>query len=113
MENTPDPMADVTLMDRPAGAGWRWPVHRTGAASDPPVIVLHEIFGMAPMYLDLCRRLASTGFGVWMPQLVGRAPPVSRGDPLRAVGAICVSREIDVLRSGRTSPVVAPLRLLA
>lgn len=113
MPATPDPMVDVTLMDRPADARWPWPVHRTGTVSDPPVIVMHEIFGMSPVYLDLCRHLASAGFSVWMPQLVGRAPSVTRGDRARAIGAICISREIDVLRSGRTSRVVTPLRRLA
>jgi dienelactone hydrolase len=106
-------MDGIVAMQRPADAGWPWPVHRTGRTGDPPVIVMHELFGVTPDYTHFCRRLASHGFGVWMPQLAGTAPSVSRADRARALGAICISREIDVLRSGRTSPVVVPLRKLA
>ena len=82
-------------------------MHRVGVG--PPVIVLHELFGMTEMYLSFCYRLAADGFTVWMPQLVGSFPSRSRVQQAAAVGAICISREIDVLRSGRRSPVVTPL----
>ena len=98
---------DVALPGRPLP----WPVHRVG--DGPPVIVLHELFGMTEMYLSFCYGLAADGFTVWMPQLVGSFPSRSRGQQAAAVGAICISREIDVLRSGRRSPVVTPLRELA
>ena len=88
-----------------------WPVHRVGAG--PPVIVLHELFGMTEMYLSFCYRLADDGFTVWMPQLLGSFPSRSVVQQAAAVGALCISREIDVLRSGRRSPVVTPLRELA
>ncbi|WP_456845818.1 dienelactone hydrolase family protein [Cellulomonas sp. P5_C6] len=97
----------------PADAPWTWPVSRTGDESDPPVIVMHELFGVTPDYLAFCERLRRQGFDVWMPQILG---PPRRGSPLdraRAVGGLCISREIDILWSGRTSPVVGKLRALA
>ncbi|WP_456785695.1 dienelactone hydrolase family protein [Cellulomonas sp. P5_C5] len=93
------------------GTSLPWPVHRVGVG--PPVVVMHELFGMTEMYLSFCYRLADDGFTVWMPQLVGAFPSRTPVQRAAAVGAICISREIDVLRSGRRSPVVTPLRVLA
>jgi dienelactone hydrolase len=109
----PDPMEGIETMERPPDARWPWPVHRTGQRDRPPVIVMHELHGVSPAYTAFCRGLAANGFSVWMPQLAGPAPSVSRVDRARAMGAVCISREIDVLRGGRTSPVVEPLRAVA
>lgn len=106
-----DPMTGIEPVERPRGATWTWPVYRTGDPEDPPVIVMHEISGMSPTYIGYCRDLAARGFNVWMPQLVD--PATSAAGQLRTVVRICISREIDVLWSGRTSRVVAPLRDLA
>ncbi len=97
--------------DRPAGADWPWPVYRGGTG--PPVIVLHEIFGVTPPLLGFARGLVDAGFTVWLPALVGRAPASTVLHRADAVRAICVSREIHLLRTRRTSPVVEPLRSLA
>jgi dienelactone hydrolase len=110
---SPDPMRDIDPVEPPDGAAWPFRVHRTGAPDDPPVIVMHELYGLTPTFAEFCRQLAAGGFCVWMPQLVGAAPSVTAVDKARALGAICVSREMDVLRSGRTSPVVTHLRALA
>lgn len=108
-----DPMRGIEPVVRPRGATWTWPVHRTGAEGAPPVIVMHEISGMSPTYTGFCRDLAARGFDVWMPQLVGPAPSTSKQDRRRVVLQVCISREFDVLWSGGTSRVVAPLRDLA
>ncbi|GEM00197.1 dienelactone hydrolase family protein [Cellulomonas terrae] len=105
-----DPMTGIQPVERPRGATWTWPVYRTGDAQDPPVIVMHEISGMSPTYIGYCRALAARGFHVWMPHIVGPTPTAGT---VRAAVRVCISREIDVLRSGRTSRVVAPLRDLA
>ena len=99
------------LVERPPDADWPWPVYRGGGG--PPVIVLHEIFGVTPPLLGFARRLADTGLTVWLPALVGSVPSSSARQRADAIRAICVSREIHLLRTRRTSPVVEPLRSLA
>lgn len=102
-----DPMTGIEPVERPRGATWTWPVHRTGDPRNPPVIVMHEISGMSPTYTGFCQDLATRGFDVWMPLLVEPGPTI------RTAFRVCISREIDVLWSGRTSRVVTPLRDLA
>jgi dienelactone hydrolase len=97
--------------ERPAGADWPWPVYRRG--DGPPVVLLHEVFGVTPPLLGFGRRLADSGFTVWIPVLVGSAPTSTALQRAGAIRAICVSREIHLLRTRRTSPVVEPLRSLA
>src|SRR5688572_22643633 len=106
-------MVGLELMRRPPGATWTSPVHHTGDLRNPPVIVMHEVTGMSRTYTGYCRDLAGRGFSVWMPQLAGPAPSVSTADRARIAVHVCISREINVLWSGRTSRVVTPLRELA
>ncbi|HWL36952.1 MAG TPA: dienelactone hydrolase family protein [Frankiaceae bacterium] len=97
------------LLDRDAGAPW--PVYTDG--SGPPVLVLHELMGLTPPALAFARRVVDSGFTVYLPVLSGPAPATSRGDMLKAALGVCVSREIHLLKSGATSPIVTPLRALA
>lgn len=96
-------------LDRDAGAPW--PVYTDGTG--PPVLVLHELMGLTPPVLAFARRVVDSGFTVYLPVLSGPAPAVSKGDKRKAALGICVSREIHLLKSGATSPVVTPLRALA
>ena len=100
----------VDEFDRVRVPSVAWPVYRDG--SGPPVVLLHELMGLTESVLDCARRLVRARFTVYLPVLAG--PPKAKGaGQLRAVAGICVSREIHAFRSGRTSPAVAPLRLLA
>jgi dienelactone hydrolase len=109
-EDAPDSSRPLVA---PPDAPWTWPVRRTGDEVDPPVIVMHELFGVSRDYRRFCDSLAARGFDVWMPQILGPARSRSGLDRARAVGELCISREIDILRSGRTSPIVGTLRALA
>lgn len=107
----PETLGPFALADRPAGAGWTWPVYRHG--SGPPVVLIHELNGLTPPVLAYAERLAAEGFTVWLPVLFGAVPSETRLDQAKAAWALCVSREINTLRTGRTSTVVTPLRALA
>jgi dienelactone hydrolase len=107
----PPEVEGFTRVDPPPDAPWSWPVYRSGVG--PPVVVLHEVFGLSPDVLGFARRMADDGFTVWLPVLAGPVPSTTLVDHLDAARTICVSREIHVLRTGRTSPVAVPLRALA
>lgn len=94
-------------VDDPA---WSWPVYRQG--NGPPVIVIHELLGLTPPIRAFADRLAAH-FRVYLPVLFGPVPadsPLAKGI---AATRCCISREVDIFRTGRTSRVVTPLRALA
>ncbi|HEY8717200.1 dienelactone hydrolase family protein [Pengzhenrongella sp.] len=106
----PAQLDGFTLLDRPPGADWPWPVYRRG--DGPPVLVLHELFGVTRVLLEFARLVADAGFSVWLPALAGPVPASSGLDKARTVLNICLSREVNVLVGGRTSRIVEPLRAL-
>jgi dienelactone hydrolase len=75
-----------------------------------PVIVLHELPGLAQPAVNLARRLVGDGFRVYLPHLFG---PLMHYAPIRNGLALCVSREFGCLRAGRDAPIASWLRLLA
>jgi dienelactone hydrolase len=77
------------------------------------VLLLHELFGVTEPLLRFGRHLADSGFTVWVPALAGPVPADGRLRQARTFAAICLSREIHLFATGRTSPVVEPLRGLA
>jgi dienelactone hydrolase len=80
-------------------------VFRTGHGAG--VLLLHELPGMVPECVDLGRRLADAGFTVFLPLMFGEAGKRHHLPPL------CVTREFNLWRSGRTSPIVGWLRALS
>ena len=80
----------------------------------PAILVLHEIYGVTPTLLRLCRWLRDGGFRVYVPVLLGR-PDASNPETvsLGRTLALCVSREFTLFASGRPSPVTDWLRELA
>jgi dienelactone hydrolase len=80
----------------------------------PTVIVIHELAGLDLTTLDVADRLRDAGFRIVLPLLVGSTRP----DPPAAAAIanwvrICISREVRVFVTGRTSPVASWLRALA
>ncbi|MFL5297127.1 MAG: dienelactone hydrolase family protein [Phenylobacterium sp.] len=92
---------------------WTRPVYRRG--SGPAVIIIHEVPGLHPLVVRFADRVAAAGMTVFLPSLFGTpGKPVSRGYALRSMlGAICIHREFNVWRAGRSSPIVEWLRALA
>jgi dienelactone hydrolase len=107
----PDEIEGFRRIYAPPGGRWPWPVYVGG--DGPPVVLIHEVMGLTPPVLAFGRRLVEHGFTVYLPAVVGPVPATTLPQKMLAAWRICVSREINVLRTGATSPVVAPLRDLA
>ncbi|KAB7648586.1 dienelactone hydrolase family protein [Polymorphobacter fuscus] len=106
------PMVDYAVSDFTA-APWTRPVYRRG--NGPAVIVIHEIPGLHPQVFAFADRLVAAGMTVFLPSLFGTpGKPASKAYALRSIaGAICVRREFNIWRGGRSSPIVDWLRALA
>lgn len=111
MPKQPAAIAGFTVVSPPDEVEWSWPVYRGG--SGPAVVILHELYGLSKDDIAFAVRIRDAGFTVWLPVLIGPAPAKTRWDAAQAVAGFCISREIVKLRTGRTSPVVTPLRALA
>ena len=109
--SAPAQIDGFTLRDADPADEWTWPVYRRG--SGPPVIVMHELNGLTDETIKVARRIADEKFSVWLPALVGPAPSKGFVDTWRTRIAICLSHEINVFVTGRTSRIVTPLRALA
>ena len=87
-------------------------VYRRGRG--PAVIVLSEIPGITPEVARFSRRVADAGFSVFMPQLFGTPmAPLTSARSAAVIARVCIRREIHVLSSNQSSPVVDWLRALA
>jgi dienelactone hydrolase len=101
---------DVTPFD----AGGRvHPVYRRG--SGPAVIVIHEMPNLHPLVVRFADRVAQAGMTVFLPSLFGTAgrtptPAYTKG---QFVKVMCVRREFNIWRGGRSSAIVDWLRALA
>jgi dienelactone hydrolase len=87
----------------------------TTGAVGPAVIVLPEVFGIAPTLVRFCRWVRDAGFRVYVPAIVGK-PDASAEEKAPGLGTIlglCVSREIFLFATNRSSPVVDWLKALA
>ena len=89
---------------------WPWPVFTRGAG--PPVVILQELAGVTPELLYFATRLSDEGFTVWLPVLAGPAPATTALDRTRAMVATCLSHEIHLFATRRTSPMANSLRAL-
>lgn len=76
----------------------------------PPVLMLHELPGLAQACVDFAERLVTAGFHVYLPLLVGRPLQHAAMANLRQ---LCVSAEFARLKSGARAPVTDWLRALA
>jgi dienelactone hydrolase len=88
--------------------GIEHPVFSKG--SGRPVLVMHELPGLAQPCLNFAERLLAAGFQVHLPLLVG--------EPLQDAAVanhkrLCVSAEFACLQAGQSSPITEWLRALA
>jgi dienelactone hydrolase len=106
------PLANYALADF-AGASYTRPVYRRG--SGPAVIVIHEVPGLHPQVVAFADRLVEAGMTVFMPSLFGTpGKPVTKLYALQTIiGNICIRREFNVWKGGKSSPIVDWLRALA
>lgn len=95
------------------GARWSRPVYRRG--SGPAVIVIHEMPGLHPDVIRFADHVAEAGMTVFLPSLFGTpGRPVSMGYALGTMfKGMCIYREFNVWRTGKSSPIVDWLRALA
>ena len=92
---------------------WTRRVYRRG--SGPAVIVIHEMPGLHPHVIRFADRVAEAGMTVFCPVLFGVSgrPAAHPASALTMLGGMCVRREFDAWRAGRSSPIVDWLRALA
>ena len=89
---------------------WTRSVWRRG--SGPAVIVIHEMPGLHPDVIRFADRVAAAGMTVFLPSLFGQpGRPVSTGYALgEIVKGVCIRREFNAWRTGKSSPIVDWLR---
>jgi len=105
-------LRDYTEFDFDDGR-WTRKVFRRGQG--PAVIVIHEMPGLHPLVIRFADRVAAAGMTVFCPSLFGEpGRPVSTGYALGQMAmGMCVRREFNVWKGGKSSPIVDWLRALA
>ncbi|CUR55705.1 conserved hypothetical protein [metagenome] len=102
--------------------GWTSSSHAAGGVvhdtyrrgSGPGVIVIHEIPGLTREVVGFADEVVDRGYTVVLPHLFGEVPTTMSPVPLaKTLGSVCISREFNKLKVGRTSPVADWLRSLA
>jgi dienelactone hydrolase len=83
-------------------------VYSCGTGS--PVLVMHELPGLATPAVNFGRRLVQAGFRVYLPHLFGELLSYR---PMRNYIALCISAEFGRLRAGIEAPITGWLRALA
>ena len=95
--------------ERPfAHGGIEHPVYSKG--SGRPVLLLHELPGLAQPCLNFAERLLAAGYAVHVPLLVGN---VLERAPLTNTRRLCISAEFARLQVGKSAPITEWLRALA
>jgi dienelactone hydrolase len=90
------------------------PVYMIGIG--PAVVLMQELPGINPTCVDLAREIASRGFRVYLPLLVGQ-PDRSHDRNLKVASLknlvrMCIRREFDLFASRQSSPITNWLRAL-
>jgi dienelactone hydrolase len=85
-------------------------VYRIGD-SGPCVLVCHELPGITPPVADFARHVASNGFRVSLPSLLGTpGDSATKGALTNSILKVCISKEFSLFGSGKSSPIVDWLR---
>lgn len=81
-------------------------------ASGPPVLILHELYGLSETTFALADHLstATPQFSPFLPLLFGEANTSSLASGLK--GLFCLRKQITLFATGKTSPLVSWLRRL-
>ena len=90
--------------------GYEHAVYGVGDPRHPPVLVMHELPGLAGATLNFARRLGDAGFCVYLPHLFG---DLLRDDWRGNYQRLCISEEFARLAAGVSAPVTRWLRSLA
>lgn len=102
-------MAALGYAERPfAHGGIEHPVFSKGDGR--PVLLLHELPGLAQPAVNFAERLLAAGYQVHLPLLVGE---VLQRATLANTRRLCVSAEFARLQAGASAPVTVWLRALA
>lgn len=78
------------------------------AGTGPGVLLMHEITGMTPLFLNLARRIIEAGYTVYLPHFFG---PLDKYDFTAGI-LFCLRHEFKVFSSDKDSPIASWLRLL-
>ncbi len=87
----------------------------TSGATGPAVIVMPEIFGVAPTLIRFSRWVRDAGFRVYVPALLGK-PDASNEEKAPGIGTIlriCIAHEFRLFAANKSSPIVDWLKQLA
>lgn len=102
-------LKDFTIFSH-SNQGIAHDVYVIGVPSHPPVLVMHELPGLAEPALSFARRLSAQGFHVYLPHLFGQMlERDTRGNYRR----LCVSQEFAKLKAGVSAPITTWLRSLS
>jgi dienelactone hydrolase len=87
------------------------PVFKAGEG--PGIVLIHEMPGITPEVAEFAQFLVGKEFTVWMPYLFAREPgPTGSLDGWGPALRVCVSGQLMLLSTGRTSPLTDWLRAL-
>ncbi len=84
-------------------------VYAIGERGAPPVLVMHELPGLAEPAVRFARRLSAQGFHVYLPHLFG---DLLKWDALGNYRRLCVSKEFANLQANVSAPITTWLRSL-
>lgn len=102
---------DFTNFDFPDNGSLSHRVYRKGEG--PAVILMHELPGMIQECVDLARRIADSGFTVYLPLLFGK--PDQENSSLKTIAYVvqlCISQEFNCFAKHQSSPITNWLRAL-
>jgi dienelactone hydrolase len=70
----------------------------------PPVIIMHEIFGVTKPVIEFCRTIAAAGYQVWVPVLFGSIEPKAGtlANAARFAQFVCVASEFRIFSANKS-----------
>ena len=112
LTTTPSALEGYETSTFESSNGTKREIFRTGSA--PAVIVLHEVPGITPLVAAFGQKVADRGMTAVLPNLFGTpGRPMTISYALSSFAHACVSKELTLMATNRTSPIVAYLRELA
>ena len=103
----PDPIKGYGHPERFEAKGFEHWVYKS-ETKNPPVIIMHELFGLTTECVALADRIVAAGFRVYMPLFFGKPKKKRLFSGIR----YCVSKEMYAFAGNCTSPIVDWLRAL-